>query len=90
MTQAPLEIELAQRLEMFGADALGIAPLSVALSRRIVLSRNVLQAYHNRRAFRVRDENGTLIEGENWTAWATQYPEQSELLAWAEQLAGEE
>lgn len=87
MKRPPLEVELYQRLELFSADALGIAPLSVELSRRIVIARNVVQAYLNRKNYRARDDEGNLLEGENWATWATEYPEQNELLCWAEKLA---
>ena len=72
--EVPLELEMAWRVQDFGAEAvLGVnAPARIV--RRVSLAGNVYRAFISRRDY--RDKDGA----ENWTEWAAHNKEQSRLL----------
>lgn len=68
----PTILETVWQIERFGAEALGIAPLNIRLSRRLSLAQNIYDAYKARQRYK------------SWADWASENGKLSTLLIWAE------
>ena len=75
--RAPAILETAWQLERYGAEALGLAPISIDLIRRLSLAETIYRGYKSR------------LMSKDWVEWAKSNGSTSNVLMWAERVAGD-